>query len=104
MVALIVGIICIVFAVYSVLPIEGWGLRWWDEVLLVLKGGVPLVALFIGLIAVLIGVADIRDRIEAKKEEAEEEQAGDADTAADAVADAGESSDIKTDSESEKSE
>ena len=73
MVALIVGIICVLFAVYSVLPIEGWGLQWWDEVLLVLKGGIPLVALFIGLIAVLIGVADIRDRIEAKKEEAEAE-------------------------------
>ena len=72
MVALVVGIICVLFAVYSVLPIEGWGLQWWDEVLLVLKGGIPLVALFIGLIAVLIGVADIRDRIEAKKEEEEE--------------------------------
>jgi hypothetical protein len=73
MVALIVGIICVLFAVYSVLPLEGWGLRWWDEVLQVLKGGIPLVALFIGLIAILIGVADIRDRIEAKKEEEEEE-------------------------------
>ena len=69
MVALIVGIVFIVFAVYSVLPIEGWGLLWWDEVLLVLKGGVPLIAVFVGLIAVLIGIADIRDRIEAKKEE-----------------------------------
>jgi hypothetical protein len=75
MVALVVGIICVLFAVYSVLPLEGWGLRWWDEVLLVLKGGIPLVALFIGLIAVLIGVADIRDRIEAKKEEEEEAEA-----------------------------
>ena len=72
MVALIVGIICVLFAVYSVLPLEGWGLRWWDEVLQVLKGGIPLFALFIGLIAMLIGVADIRDRIEAKKEEEEE--------------------------------
>ena len=72
MVALIVGIICVLFAVYSVLPLEGWGLFWWKEVLQVLKGGIPLVALFIGLIAVLIGVADIRDRIEAKKEEEEE--------------------------------
>jgi hypothetical protein len=69
MVALIVGIVFIVFAVYSVLPIEGWGLQWWDEVLLVLQGGLPLIAVFVGLIAVLIGVADIRDRIEAKKEE-----------------------------------
>ncbi|MBN1685591.1 MAG: hypothetical protein JW852_03005 [Spirochaetales bacterium] len=72
MVALIVGVICVLFAVYSVLPLEGWGLFWWDEVLQVLKGGIPLVALFIGLIAILIGVADIRDRIEAKKEEEEE--------------------------------
>ena len=71
MIALIVGVLCVLFAIYSVLPVD-WGLRWWDEVLLVLKGGIPLVALFIGLIAVLIGVADIRDRIEAKKEEEEE--------------------------------
>lgn len=74
MVALIVGIICVLFAVYSVLPLEGWGLQWWDEVLLVLKGGIPLIALFIGLIAVLIGIADIRDRIEAKKEEEDEQE------------------------------
>ena len=72
MIALVVGLVLIVFAVYSVLPIEGWGLQWWDEVLEVLKGGVPLAAVFIGLIAVLIGVADIRDRIEGKKEEEEE--------------------------------
>ena len=73
MVALIVGMICVLFALYSVLPLDGWGLRWWDEVLHVLKGGIPLVALFIGLIAILIGIADIRDRIEAKKEEEEEQ-------------------------------
>ena len=79
MVALIVGIVFIVFAVYSVLPIEGWGLQWWEEVLAVLKGGVPLIAVFVGLIAVLIGIADIRDRIEAKKEEeAEAKEAAEA--------------------------
>ena len=79
MVALVVGIVFIVFAVYSVLPIEGWGLQWWNEVLIVLKGGVPLIAVFVGLIAVLIGVADIRDRIEAKKEEeAEAKEAAEA--------------------------
>ncbi len=72
MIALLVGIVFILFSIYSVLPIEGWGLQWWDEVLEVLKGGVPILAIFIGLIAVLIGIADIRDKIEAKKEEAEE--------------------------------
>jgi flagellar biosynthesis/type III secretory pathway M-ring protein FliF/YscJ len=72
-VALIVGIVFIVFAVYSVLPIPGWGLNWWDEVLLFLQGGVPIIAVFIGLIAVFIGIADIKDKIEAKKEEEEED-------------------------------
>ena len=72
MVALIIGIMFVLFAVYSVLPIDGWGLQWWGEVILVLKGGIPLIAVFVGIIAVLIGIADIRDRIEAKKEEAEE--------------------------------
>lgn len=72
MVALIVGIVFVLFAVYSVLPIPSWGLNWWHEVLLFLRGGVPIVAVLIGIIAVFIGIADIKDRIEAKREEAEE--------------------------------
>jgi hypothetical protein len=71
MVALIVGLVFIAFAVYSVLPV-GWSLQWWADVIQFLKGGVPIIALFVGLIAVFIGIADIKDRIEAKKEEAEE--------------------------------
>ncbi len=71
MVALIVGIIFVLFAVYSVLPVS-FSLQWLDEVVLFLKGGVPIIALLIGLIAIFIGIADIKDRIEAKKEEAEE--------------------------------
>jgi NADH:ubiquinone oxidoreductase subunit 3 (subunit A) len=73
MVALLVGLIFVVFAVYSVLPFP-WALNWWQPVLEVLKGGVPLLAVFIGLIAVFIGIADIKDKIEAKKEEEEEEE------------------------------
>jgi len=69
--ALAVGIAFIVFAVYSVLPVE-WSLQWGPEVLMFLKGGIPILAAMIGLIAVLIGIADIKDKIEAKKEEAEE--------------------------------
>ncbi len=72
MVALLIGLLFILFAVYSVLPFS-WSLNWWEPVLAVLKGGIPLIALFVGLIAVFIGIADIKDRIEAKKEEAEEE-------------------------------
>ncbi len=71
MVALIVGIVFMVFAVYSVLPFT-WALNWWQPVLEFLKGGIPIIALLIGIIAVFIGIADIKDRIEAKKEEAEE--------------------------------
>ncbi len=37
-----------------------------------LKGGAPILAVFIGLIAFFVGVADIKDKMEAKKEEAEE--------------------------------
>ena len=71
MVALLVGIIFIAFAVYAVLPVA-WSLQWWDYVVDFLRGGVPILAIFVGLIAVFIGIADIKDRIEAKKEEAEE--------------------------------
>ena len=74
MVALIVGIIFVAFAVYSVLPVE-WSLQWWPYVVDFLQGGVPIIAVFIGLIAAFIGIADIKDRIEAKREEAEEAEA-----------------------------
>lgn len=78
MVALIVGIVFILFAVYSVLPLPGWGLNWWQDVLQFLRGGVPIVAVLVGIIAVFIGIADIKDRIEAKREEAEEAAAKEA--------------------------
>ena len=70
MTALLVGILILLFTIYSVLPFE-WALQWWPYVLDFLKGGIPVLALFIGLVAVLIGIADIRDRIEEKKEKSE---------------------------------
>ncbi len=70
MVALILGIVFILFAAYSVLPYS-WALNWWQPVLEVLKGGLPILAVFVGFIAVFIGIADIKDKIETKKEEAE---------------------------------
>ena len=76
MAALIIGIIFVAFSVYSVIPGISWGLGWGPEVITVLKGGAPIIAVFIGLIAVFIGIADIKDKIEARKEEAEE-SAGD---------------------------
>jgi hypothetical protein len=71
MIALTIGIVLIFFAVYAVLPVS-WSLQWWAEVIQFLKGGVPILAVFIGLIAFFVGVADIKDKMEAKKEEQEE--------------------------------
>jgi hypothetical protein len=71
--SLIIGVVILAFAVFAVLPPEtvGFGLDWLDEMLAFLKGGVPILALLIGLVAIFIGIADIKDRAEAKKEEAE---------------------------------
>jgi len=75
--AVIIGLIIIAAAVFAVLPPEllGFGLGWGDDVLIFLRGGVPVVALLVGLLAIFIGIADAKDRAEAraeaKKEEAE---------------------------------
>lgn len=73
MVALVVGILLIAFMVFAALPPEllGFGLGWGNDILLFLRGGVPVFAAFIGLVAVFIGIADLKDKAEAKKEEAE---------------------------------
>jgi len=69
MAALIVGILFLAFAVVACLP---GPLGWWTEVLAFLRGALPVVALLVGLVAVFIGIADLKDRAEAKKEEAAE--------------------------------
>ena len=70
MIALLVGLVLLLFAVYSVLPVP-WSTQWWAEVMEFLKGGIPGAALFIGLIALFVGFADIKDKMEARKEERE---------------------------------
>jgi uncharacterized integral membrane protein len=70
MVALIAGILMIVFTVFAALPAKYAGLGWGSDMLLILRGGGPIIAGFIGLIAVFIGIADLKDKQEAKKEEA----------------------------------
>jgi hypothetical protein len=64
--ALLIGLVVIAAAVCAVLP---GGLGWWDEVLAFLRGSLPVIALFAGLAAVFIGIADLKDRAEQKKEE-----------------------------------
>ncbi len=64
--ALIVGLILIGFTVFAGLP---QGLGWYKDMLLVLRGGVPIFTALIGLISIFVGIADIRDRQDEKKEE-----------------------------------
>ena len=63
--ALLLGIIIIAAAVCAALPA---GLGWWSDILVFLRGGLPVLAALIGLVAVFIGIADMKDRAEAKKE------------------------------------
>lgn len=66
MVAMIVGFILIAFTVFAALPgFLGWG----GDIINFLKGCAPVLSAFIGLIAVFIGIADIKDKKEARKEE-----------------------------------
>lgn len=69
--ALIIGIVFIAAAVFAVLPENGLG--WGQDVLAFLRGGLPVLAVFIGLISAFIGIADMKDRAEAKAEAEKEE-------------------------------
>jgi hypothetical protein len=68
--SLIIGVIILAAAVFAALSPEsaGFGLGWWKDILAFLRGGLPVIAVLIGLIAVFIGIADMKDRAEAKKE------------------------------------
>ena len=68
--ALIIGLVVIAGAVVACIPA---GLGWWEEVLAFLRGASPVLAAFIGLIALFIGIVDIKDRIAARKEEKTED-------------------------------
>lgn len=72
MTALFIGILCIGFAIVACIP---GLLGWWQDVLAFLRGSIPVLAALVGIIAIFIAVADIKDRIEAKKEEKEDAEA-----------------------------
>ena len=69
MFAIIVGIIFVGFTAFSVIP--ALPLNWGPQVIEFLKRSLPVFAAFIGLICLFIGAADIKDKKEAKKEDAE---------------------------------
>jgi hypothetical protein len=64
--SLIVGLIIIAAAVFAIL--DGFGLGWGANVVDFLKGGLPVIAFIIGIITIFIGIADMKDRADAKKE------------------------------------
>lgn len=68
MFSIIVGILFICFTVFSVIP--SLPLNWGADVIAFLKGALPVLFAFAGLICLFIGAADIKDKKEAKKEEA----------------------------------
>jgi len=71
--SVILGLVFLAAAAFAVLPPEafGFGLDWGKDVFAFLRGGLPVLAVLIGIIAIFIGIADMKDRAEAKKEEAE---------------------------------
>ena len=62
--ALILGFVVILIAVLAVLPA---GLGWGADVLAFLRGALPVIAVLIGLLLVFVGIADIKDRRDARK-------------------------------------
>lgn len=65
MVSVILGILMIGFCVFSCLPV---GLNWGSDIVAFLKGFGPVLAAFVGLISVFIGMADIKDKKETKSQ------------------------------------
>ena len=66
--ALILGIAVMAVAVLAVLPA---GLGWGAEVLAFLRGALPVIAAAISLILVFVGIADIKDRSDSRKEDSQ---------------------------------
>ena len=68
MAAFIVAIVCIGAALFAVLPVEGFP-GWGAELLAFMKGLLPFLGFLAGFIALLVGIADTRDKIMSSREE-----------------------------------
>ena len=66
MVSLILGFIFVAFTVFACLPN---GLAWGVEIIAFLKGFASVFTAFVGLVAIFIGIADIKDKKKTKREE-----------------------------------
>jgi len=68
MLALVIGIIIAIVSAYV-------GLAYWlRDVIIVLKGSIPLMFFFGGLLAIIAGITSIKDEMEAKKLEEEQKK------------------------------
>ena len=72
--ALILGFVVILITVLAVMPA---GLGWGEDVLTFLRGSLPVLAGFIGIIMVFTGIADIKDRADARKKQKIDKQESD---------------------------
>ena len=77
MISIILGIIFIGFKVFACLPMGP--LNWGADIISFLKGFAPVVSVFLGIICFFIGAADIKDKKEAKQEEASQLSESEAD-------------------------
>ncbi len=68
MISIILGVLFIGFTVFACLPMGP--LNWGADIISFLKGFAPVLSVFLGIICFFIGAADIKDKKEAKQEEA----------------------------------
>ena len=68
---LILGILFIAFCVFACLP---FGLAWGANIIAFLKGAAPVLAAFAGILAVQMGINDLRDKHDARLEQKNDEE------------------------------
>lgn len=71
MLAIVLAVILLAFAVVAWLP---GGFGWSAEIIAFLKGFGPFLAFFLAIVCIFVGIADIKDKQEARKEEEETEK------------------------------
>ncbi len=59
-------------AVASVLGLIGL-IFWWSNFLIILKGGIPVLLLIGGILAVYVGIDDIQDKLREERQKQEED-------------------------------
>jgi hypothetical protein len=64
--SLIIGLIVLGAAIAAIVP---GGLAWGPDVLRFLRGCIPVLAILAGLVLLFVGITDIKDLHDAKKEE-----------------------------------